>query len=93
VITEICLHLIYHTELKNFLIAAIGLVKDETLQMAIILMTHEAANVILGHIKDRALNVCQRSTTNRRHTYRVAQKKVSHYRESSLNRIKNRQPG
>ena len=25
--------------------------------------------------------------------YRVAQKKVSHYRESSLNRIKNRQPG
>jgi len=26
-------------------------------------------------------------------TYRVAQKKVSHYRESSLNRIKNRQPG
>jgi len=25
--------------------------------------------------------------------YRVAQKKVSHYRESSLNRIKNRQSG
>ena len=25
--------------------------------------------------------------------YRVAQKKVNHYRESSLNRIKNRQPG
>jgi len=25
--------------------------------------------------------------------YRVAQKKVSHYRESSLNRIENRQPG
>jgi len=25
--------------------------------------------------------------------YRVAQNKVSHYRESSLNRTKNRQPG
>jgi len=37
-----------------------------------------------------SLNVCAMSTVL---IYRVAQKKVSHYRESSLNRIKNRQPG
>jgi len=48
---------------------------------------------VLGHLVFFATVAALRGRLHSTANYRVAQKKVSHNRKSSLNRIKNRQPG